>query len=130
MSYIPDCRTDEVYNVKNLSEDDKQFVNGFDYCTEVAADCFFDNLNAFFGSDSHLLHALNEELPEELKETYDVEFDYIGEHESVTREVKTYADLLRVRMLDFIEAQRDELITSMIDDASDGAITDDEESYQ
>ena len=130
MSYIPDCRTDECYNYEKLTNDDKQFVNGFDYCTEAAADCFFDNLDAFFGSDSHIMHALNEELPREMKETYEVEFEYLGEQKSVSRDVETYADLLRVRMLDFIEAQRDDLIVSMIDSASDGAYTDDEESYQ
>lgn len=124
MSYIPDCRTDECYNYENLTNDDKQFVNGFDYCTEVAADCFFDNLDAFFGSDSHIMHALNEELPREMKEAYEVEFDYLG-NGTVTRDVETYADLLRARMLEFIEAQRDELIVSMIDNASEGATTDD-----
>ena len=124
MSYFPDCRTDECYNYEKLANDDKQFVNGFDYCVEVAADCFFDNLDAFFGSDSHILHALNEELPREMKETYEVEFDYLG-NGKVTRDVETYADLLRARMLDFIEAQRDELIVSMIDNASEGATTDD-----
>ena len=124
MSYIPDCRTDECYNYENLTNDDKTFVNGFDYCTEVAADCFFDNLDAFFGSDSHILHALNEELPREMKETYEVEFDYLG-NGKVTRDVETFADLLRARMLEFIEAQRDELIVSMIDNASEGATTDD-----
>ena len=130
MSYIPDCRTDENYNAEKLSNDDKQFVNGYDYCVEMAADSFFDNLDVFFGEDSHIMHALNEELPKYLKESYDIEFEYHGEQQKVTRDVETYADLIRVRMLDYIESQRDELIVSMIDNASDGATTDDEESYQ
>lgn len=32
MTYIPDCRTDEVYNESNLNDRDKEFVKGFDFC--------------------------------------------------------------------------------------------------
>lgn len=116
MSYIPDCRTDEVYNEKNLNEDDKQFVKGFDWCVESAADCFFDNLDVYFGDDSHLMHVLNEELPQGLKGKYEV---YLGSGATDTRDITTYGDLLRARMLEFIESERDELITSMIDNLCD-----------
>ena len=124
MSYIPDCRTDSFYNADNLSENDKQFVNGFDYCVENAADNFFDNLDVYFGDDSHIMHVLNEELPDYLKTEYEMEFAF-RDGEKETREVKTYADLLRAKLLDYIEMERDELITSMIDEASEGAMTDD-----
>jgi hypothetical protein len=124
MSYIPDCRTDSFYNADNLSENDKQFVNGFDYCVENAADNFFDNLDVYFGDDSHIMHVLNEELPDYLKTEYEMEFAF-RDGEAETREVKTYADLLRAKLLDHIEMERDELITSMIDEASEGAMTDD-----
>ena len=111
MSYIPDCRTDENYNEKYLNAQDKEFLRGFDWCCEMAADCFFDNLP--FLNDSHIMHMLNEEIQEEAHEEYDVEsdFDVPAQH----RIIKTYVDLIRARMLDFIESERDELITSMID---------------
>jgi len=34
MSYIPDCRTDENYNYKNLTPGEKTFIDGFDFCAE------------------------------------------------------------------------------------------------
>ena len=125
MSYIPDCRTDEFYNDKNLNEKDKEFVRGYDWCTECAADTFFDNLDVFFGDDSHLMHVLNEELPQGLKEKYEFERTYGVDKKTETREVTTYGDLLRVRLLEYIESERDELIISMVDGASDGATSDD-----
>lgn len=115
MSYIPDCRTDEFYNEKYLNEKDAEFVRGFDWCCEMAADIFFDNLP--FAEDSHLMHVLNEEIPEDTHEEYDIEseFDVPAQH----RIVKTYADKLRALLLDFIESERDELIVSMIDGMDD-----------
>lgn len=116
MSYIPDCRTDENYNEKYLNEDDKCEVRGFDWCAEMAADTFFDNLP--FDDDSYLMHVLNEELPEDMREEYDVESDFVDgapEH----RIVRTYADLLRKELLVYMECERNELITSMIDGMPD-----------
>ena len=112
MSYIPDCRTDENYNEKYLNAQDKEFLRGFDWCCEMAADCFFDNLP--FTDDTYIMHTLNEEIPEDSHEEYDVEseFDLPARH----RIVKTYADMLRAKLLEFIECERDELITSMIDE--------------
>ena len=37
MTYIPDCRTDEVYNESNLNDRDKEFVKGFDFCAETSS---------------------------------------------------------------------------------------------
>ena len=40
---FPDCRTDDAYNEDFLTNTDKQFVRGMDWCTEMAIDNFFDN---------------------------------------------------------------------------------------
>lgn len=114
MSYIPDCRTDEVYNEKFLKGNDKEYVAGFDYCVEMAVDNFFDNLDIPFSDESHIAHMLSEEVPESMRETYTVEFAFKDE-EPQERTVKTYADLLRMKLIDWIECERNEIIVSMID---------------
>lgn len=122
MSYIPDCRTDENYNEKFLNEKDSEFVRGFDWCVEMAVDNFFANeMFELQNADSYLGHILNEKLPEEMQSEYDVEFRFAGtgDKETETRKVETYADLIRSKILDWIEMERDELITSMIDNMSD-----------
>ena len=43
MSYIPDARTDDTYNEKNLRHDDEKFIDGFDWAAEECVDNFFDN---------------------------------------------------------------------------------------
>ena len=113
MSYIPDCRTDEYYNQKYLNEEDKAFVRGFDWCAEQAADNFFNNMYDLFGSDSYFGHFLAEKLPEDMQDEYDYELFY--EDMTVHRKIETYADLFRAKLLEWIEDERDQLITSMID---------------
>lgn len=118
MSYIPDCRTDEYYNQKYLNEKDAEFVRGFDWCTEMAADNLFDNLTDFFPEDSYFGHILCEELPVSMQEEYEWQVSFGAEGENPPPEkrvVKTYADLLRMQLIDWIESERDQLITSMID---------------
>lgn len=116
MSYIPDCRNDENYNEKYLNNFNKEFVRGYDWCVEMSVDNFFDNLDIYFEDDSHIMHLLNEELPENMREEYEIERTFADENYRVEkRDVKTYVDLLRSKILDYIEMERDELITSMID---------------
>lgn len=118
MSRIPDCRTDEYYNQKYLNQRDTAELFGFDYCTEEAVDNFFDNIDHYFGIDSYLGHVLNEELPKSMQEEYTMEFSFRAD-ESEDRTCKTYADLLRMRILEWIEMERDEVITSMIENMDD-----------
>lgn len=113
MSYIPDCRSDESYNQKYLNEKDSEFVSGFDWCADNAVDSFFDNMEEFFGIDSHIMHVLKEEIPEEEHEEYVWVNSSDGTEEK--RTVKTYLDAIRAHIMDFIEICRDELITAMID---------------
>lgn len=124
MSYIPDCRTDENYNIEHLNDDDKSFVQGFDWCVEMAVDNFFDNeMHDLLNEDSFIGHILSMELPDLMKTTYDLPLTYVtkdtSEDEKVrTLQINTYADLIRARILEWIEMERDELITSMVDNAA------------
>lgn len=114
---FPDCRTDDAYNEDFLTNTDKQFVRGMDWCTEMAIDNFFDN--HFNGEppieeDGELSILLDKEIPDYLKDKYTMDFSF-GDRQSEEREINTYADLLRYKLLTWIESERDELITSMLD---------------
>lgn len=124
MSYVPDGRTDESYNQKYLNGDNKEFLQGFDWCVEMAVDNFFDNeMDYLQDEDSYLGHLLSEELPDNMKKEYEMEYVFnvqnMGETETRTRKIETYADLIRMTMLQWIEMERDMLITSMIDGMDD-----------
>ena len=120
--YIPDCRTDEYYNVDKLNEHDKAEIAGYDWCAEEVVDNFFDNLDVYFDDDSVLAEALGKEVPASLQTEYEFEDSFDGQKE--TRVVKTYADLLRMCLLDYMERNRDEVIVSMIDNAAGGTMGD------
>lgn len=121
MTYIPDCRKDETYNFDNLVKDSQTYVRGYDHCAEDVVDSFFDNLDVYFDDDSYIMHMLNEKLPESLQDEY--EWDKVdintGKEVSEKRKVETYADLLRSKLLDWIEDERDTLITALIDSQDD-----------
>ena len=114
MSMFPDCRTDDYYNEDFLDGTDKSFVKGYDWCGEQVVDNFFNNLDVYFDDDSHMMHILNEKLPEEMRSEEQVEFTF-GDRGTETRKIETYGDLLRSKLQDWIESERDELITSMIE---------------
>jgi len=124
MSYIPDCREDEVYNEKYLVDRDKQFVDGYDWCLECAVDSFWDNLGVYFGGDSAVRFFLDQKLPEEMQDEYEVEWKYFGADGDTAsvRKVETIEDLLRSNMLDWVERRRNELITGMIDGMEPGKL--------
>ena len=87
MSYIPDCRKDDTYNQKYLSDSDKNFIGGYDFCTEHAIDNAFANLDTW-------------------------EHDDLDVRPS---DITKVAEALKPFLLEWIERDRDELITSMID---------------
>lgn len=99
MSYIPDCRTDENYNVEALNDKDKQFVRGYDWSAEQEMPNFFNNLEVYFGEDSYIMHVLKEKSTSTDEEGNPL----------------TYWDEIKECLADWMEMQRDELITSMID---------------
>lgn len=121
MSYIPDCRTDEAYNEKLLKGSDKSFVCGFDYCTVEAVDSFFDNdMLDLAAPETYLGHVLCETVPENMQDVCTVEVEHASKYEKhEVRRLSTYADLIRAKLLEFIEMRRNELITSMIDSMPD-----------
>ena len=121
MTYIPDCRKDETYNFDNLVKDSQTYVRGYDHCAENVVDSFFDNLDVYFDDDSYIMHMLNEKLPESLQDDYEWDEADIdtGKEVSEKRKVETYADLLRSKLLDWIEDERDTLITALIDSQDD-----------
>lgn len=118
MSRIPDCRTDDAYNQKYLNAHDSAEIRGYDWCTEEVVDNFFDNLEVYMGDDDYLHHILKEELPQHRQEIEDVEWTF-GNRGSEKREIKTYGDLLRSYLENWIEMHRDELITSMLENMSE-----------
>lgn len=113
MSYIPDCRTNNAYNQKYLNEKCNAEITGYDWCAEEVVDTFFDNLDTYIDED--LLKVLESELPEENREEYEWSSSF-GNTEPEKRTVRTLADLIRSKIQEYIESERDELIVSMIDD--------------
>ena len=112
---FPDCRHDNYYNQDFLDETNKKIVRGFDYAAETA-DNFFDNIDVL-GSD-YIEKFFNEKLPDDMKDRYHMEI-MTPEPRTETREVKTYGDYIRLCLIEWIERERDALITSMIDDMDD-----------
>lgn len=120
MSYIPNCREDENYNQKYLTGDDKEFVRGYDWCTEKVVDNFFDNFDSV--DSDYLATYLEREVPDYMQVEYQMEdsFPHPGYEAGLeSRRVKTYLDYIRYKLLLWVENSRDELITSMIDSMSD-----------
>lgn len=97
--YISDCRKDKTYNYENLSEKDKEFVDGYDYCIENSINSFWYNLDVYLNCDSYLNLMLNDEMPEIMQ----------------SENCKTWCDFLKAALEDWVEKDRDEIITSIID---------------
>lgn len=110
---IPDCRNDIHYNEDFLNKDDKQYIAGFDSCTDAmeiaiaaieTANFYLDEL---FEDDSETLASvLEKELPADVKKKLS---------ENYIEEFETYADVLKYELFQYIELERNEQITSMID---------------
>ncbi len=115
---FPECRRDDYYNQDFLNGQDAEFLKGFDWCVEMAVDNFFDNdMDELVDPDSYLGHILCEKVPDHMKEEYDMEFTFPEQdvRADESRKVETYADLIRYKLLSWIEMERDQLVTSMID---------------
>lgn len=115
---FPECRHDEYYNSDFLEERDYEFVRGFDWATE-AVDTLFENSddNLTDGSD-YIEKFLNEKLPESMQDEYDMDFAF-QEQKTEHRDVKTYGDLLHMKILEWLEKERNELIVSMIENMNE-----------
>ena len=85
MSYIPDCRTDEVYNEKNLNKEDKLILAGYDNVAENVIPTFFSNVRFEIENDPSA--SIYIPLLDDLEDT----------------------------AMDYIESSRNEMIVSMLD---------------
>lgn len=86
---VPDCRTDEYYNEKYLNDEDKRFLKGYDWAVENA-------LNLLNNTD-----------------TYDELDDILDPNKAIVNVDKH--EIFRSALADWLEGERDMLITSMID---------------
>lgn len=94
MSIILDCRTDEYYNQKYLSEKDAEFLKGYDFALELLRP-LFSNLEAYYR-----------------------EFEFEDEDVNLARFLDKHGkirDKLEEAVADWHENERDMLVTSMID---------------
>ena len=116
MSRIPDCREDENYNEKYLSEHDSLEIVGYDECVEDVIDNFFYNTVLF--ADEFEYAGLD------MTKLGDIDFDKdISEYDedeiaNMSKEeliVRIFHDAL----IYYAESHRDEIITSMLDNDDD-----------
>jgi len=109
MSYIPNCREDEFYNVEKLNATDKRDIFGYDWAIEMVIDNLFDNTD-FFEDDV-------------IERFFDMPYDFGIEYEMTnplnseveTRDVKTYGEYIRYKINEWAECHRNELIVSILD---------------
>lgn len=90
MSWFPDCRTHEFYNQKYLNDNDKEFVKGFDFAVEQVLNLVDNNADVYPDF---------EEILNRDKAVINVDKEKIV-HEAIEQ---------------WLESERDMLITSMID---------------
>lgn len=107
MSIIPDCRSNEAYNQKYLNDTNAEFVAGYDWARIFAVENFFDNIDIYVDQ----LENMEAETEEE-----QALLDYLEKHqEAADNAMSALLDTIKECICDYIERQRDELITSMID---------------
>ena len=97
MTYIPDTRTDETYNQKYLNEKDREFIRGFDFAVDDVLESFFMNVG-------------------------DCDLDVEGEDIDLAKIFTNHPEItekLKTTMQEWIEGERDTMITSMIDHMED-----------
>lgn len=87
---IPDCRQDEYYNYDFLCDADKEHVDGFDLCIEVMRNA--------------------------LQNAEDMDFEGLDVRPS---DISAVAAAIGENLDRICEAERDELITGLIDDMDD-----------
>ena len=109
--YKPDSKEPNPYYEEYLNEKDREFLRGYDWALEQSVDHFFNNLDLF--EDGEFEKYLNSELPEELKDQYEMEY---RDGSKEVRKVVTYADYMRMKLLEFAESDRNSLVTSMLDE--------------
>lgn len=113
MTYIPDTRTDKTYNEKYLKEDDSQFICGYDACTDTVRN-FFNNIDSFGDSFEDMLDMDTTKLIKDIDFEKDIEDFSEEELAEMSTEEKT-ARVFYKAITEWLEIDRDELITGLID---------------
>ena len=96
--YLPNAREDEVYNQKYLTDENKTFLEGFDFAVDKVLGSCFANL------DNYSLVVDGEDI--DLGRILD-------NHPKITAK-------LEEAMKEYFESERNELVVSMIDGMEDG----------
>ena len=98
---VPDCRNDESYNEDFLGTLDREFIKGFDWVPHVVDEFCL-------GDDDYdiLSQPLPEKVTKEIGEQYHTRVDTVGEY-------------IALKFKEYLENERDMLITSMIDEMDD-----------
>lgn len=122
MSRIPDCRADEAYNEKYLNEIDSECITGYDFSIEDNINNFFNNISNWENDIAYALGLSEEESVNIDEEILDSDKDIEDYDESEFKEMGVVTALLitlKQRMLEWAENNRDEMITSMIENMKD-----------
>lgn len=96
---VPDCRNDNYYNEDFLTNDGKQYLQGFDFATDFIRTAAID--------DDLLNRQLPKDIGDEVKERYPDE------------DIKTIGDYISVLICEHLEMERDMLIVSLIESMDD-----------
>lgn len=110
---FPDCRKDENYNEDFLNEMDREFVRGMDFALEQVKNLLENNLDV-----------------------YEEEMDYVPDEDEIVEEDEIYSKSCELYELmtdnaefianivdDWMEMERDEMITSMIENMDNDEYT-------
>ena len=109
MSLIPDCRHDDTYNEDFLNKSDKAFIQGMDYALEQIKNLFLGNLDVYEDE-------LTETLPEGEEKGDDEAF---ASREDLYEVLQDNTEILAAVIWNWHEKERNEMITSMLDDYDD-----------
>lgn len=106
---LPDCRNDETYNERFLEDRDEQYVSGFDTAVDSIITLFADNLDVY-----------ENELTELCPEGYTPEYDEcFAKRKDLYNIVVENKEILCAIIKDWLESERNEIITSCIDSMED-----------
>ena len=97
---FPDCRIDENYNEDFLNNTDKKFIEGFDYALECITNVF-NNLDVYENELANTKKGVGNFSPSSTKNLKDI--------------LESNTELLTEIINQWHEVERDEIITSMID---------------
>ncbi len=135
---LADAEVNNEYYQGNLDDEGKQFIRGFDWCMEMVVGNLFGNLDIYsedferIGLDALELNTdiVNSDVPyaynalddaqEEPSEEYKDIDDYTDEDIAKMSDITKIALLIKSILFQYGEGERNELITSMLEDCGEG----------